>query len=281
MASAAAGCFSRCFVHPMDTLRSRVMVSTSSTVTLRSAFRDLLLTDGLRGLYRGFGISIIMQAPAVATYLTTYDASKKHITIQTGLSVTSAPVHLASGLIAETVSAVFWVPMEVIKQRAQVRSIGAASSISIARDLLSREGPRALFSGYALTVGVYGPYAMIYFMAYERFKQWSALQCTGNRNATEELSTPWIASSAATAAAIAAAVTTPLDVIKTRLQTQGDIGGRNAYKGTFHAAKIIVAEEGLVRFVRGVSARVMWIMPGTAITMSTFEYLKKRFRLGA
>lgn len=278
LASAFAGTLSRSIVHPLDTLRSRLMVSTSATSNLQKALSEVIRTDGLKGLYRGFGISVAMQAPAVATYLSTYDYSKYNISSQTGISDKNPFIHLGSGLIAETVSAVFWVPMEVIKQRAQVRTGGmaVASSAVIARDLLAHEGPRALFKGYGLTVGVFGPYSMIYFVAYERLKQ-----IAGKASRTSELSTGAVATSAALAGAVAAAFTTPLDVVKTRLQTQGDIarGGVQGYNGTWDACKMIARQEGAKGFLRGISARVLWIMPGTAITMSTFEFLKSYFQL--
>lgn len=274
----------------MDTLRSRLMVSTTGRATLRSAFRDVISSDGARGLYRGFGISIIMQAPAVATYLSTYDEAKERISQATSLRPASPAVHLMSGLVAETVSAVFWVPMEVIKQRAQVRAgaMSAASSTIIARDLLMNEGPRALFKGYGLTLGVFGPYAMIYFAAYERLKLISSQSISGDSESTDQLPTSVVAVCASAAGALAGACTTPLDVIKTRLQTQGDAvaltqstpGGRKvAYRGTWHAVRVIAMEEGWGGFFKGLSARVLWIMPGTAITFSTFEFLKRHFNL--
>jgi hypothetical protein len=291
-ASAASGALSRCIVHPLDTLRARIMVSQASSgpgVGLVSSAR----AAGLRSLYQGIGVSVVMQAPAVATYLTSYEHAKAAIATTAQLSDKHPAVHLSAGLIAETVSAVFWVPMEVVKQRAQIRT-GASSSFAVARDLLRHEGPRAFFNGYALTVGVFGPYSMFYFVSYEQLKDmWArrlAVMCH------EDLPLYAVASSASLAGATAGALTCPLDIIKTRLQTQGDIArlslgvgaspGANAsasgavlYKGTWHAAKTILIEEGMRGFLRGVSARVLWIMPGTAITMTTFEFLKSTFKL--
>lgn len=309
LASAASGCVSRTFVHPLDTIRSRLMVSTGKSCTFGSIAQDLIRADGFRGLYRGFGISVVMQAPAISTFLTTYDWAKVRLTEQQlvrseYLQVTSPAVHLVCGFVAETVSAVFWVPMEVIKQRAQVRSVlKTSTSLSILRDLLRYEGPANLFKGYGLTVGVFGPYSMIYFMCYERFKADMSCYTFGDRHGVKKLTTSSIAACAASAGAIAAACTTPLDVIKTRLQTQDDVqlvrqgkdgsktlpmsGKQNSvggnqqqmYRSTWHAAKSIAQQEGVSGFFRGVSARVLWIMPSTAITMSTFEYLKSYFNL--
>lgn len=275
LASAAAGCFSRCFVHPMDTLRTRLMASAGAT-TLRAAFRQIAARDGPRGFYRGFAVSVALQAPAVATYLTTYDVAKA----ASPLPPHAPATHLAAGLAAEAVSAVFWVPMEVVKQRAQLRSGPAGATAAVVRDLLRAEGPAALFRGYGLTLGVFGPYAMVYFVAYERFKKMA-----GKRDA-RPLPTPVVAACASAAGAIAGGITTPLDVIKTRIQTQGDVATRQgglvrprAYRGTWHAVRVIAAEEGLRGFAKGLWARVLWIMPGTAITFSTFEFLKQYFDL--
>lgn len=217
-----------------------------------------------------------MQAPAVSTYLTTYDLAKANLPLPA--SSPPAITHLTAGLTAEAISAVFWVPMEVVKQRAQVRQgeISAAGSRVIVRDLVRREGVRALFSGYGLTLGVFGPYAMVYFVMYERFK---LLAGEGERR----LGTGIVAACAAGAGAIAGAVTTPLDVVKTRIQTQGDLqgcSGGGAYRGTRDAVRVIARQEGIRGFGKGLAARVLWLMPGTAITFSTFEFLKAYFKLG-
>lgn len=260
------------------------MVSTSANVTFGGVARELVRADGLNGLYRGFGVSVCMQAPAMATFLTSYDWTKSQISKLTPLSDTSPLVHLASGLIAETVSAVFWVPMEVIKQRAQVRrgAMSHASSAAIARDLFVHEGPRALFKGYGLTLAVFGPYSMLYFTIYEQFK--SSAVWLLNLHDGSQLSMPTIATCAATAGGISAACTTPLDVIKTRWQTQGDrqvssLRTVPAYSSTWDAARSIAIKEGFSGFFRGVSARVLWIIPSKAITMSAFEFLKSYFKL--
>lgn len=273
-ASAASGALSRCVVHPLDTLRARLMASHSPT-TLFACARRVLASDGVRGLYRGFGVSVVMQAPAISTFLTTYERAKAPLADFLHVTPRHPGVHLAAGIAAETVSAVFWVPMEVVKQRAQVRG---ASSAVVARDLLRHEGARAFFKGYALTVGVFGPYSMIYFVTYERLKDWWGERLgTGEDHAALPLGA--VTASASMSGAVAGALTCPLDIVKTRLQTQGDVAVagqvRRQYSSTWHAVRSIAKEDGARGFLRGISARVLWLVPGTAITMTSFEYLKK------
>ena len=75
------------------------------------------------------------------------------------------------------------------------------------------------------------------------------------------------------AGAIASAVTTPFDVAKTRLQTQGDSGKR--YKGMFDALATIWREERLRGYVRGIRPRVVFHATSGAICWSVYEYMKQ------
>lgn len=81
------------------------------------------------------------------------------------------------------------------------------------------------------------------------------------------------------AGGVAAAATTPLDVIKTLLQTRGgasDMEIRHA-RGLFPAAGIIWRREGMKGFFRGMNARVVTAAPSTAICWSAYELAKAYF----
>ena len=69
------------------------------------------------------------------------------------------------------------------------------------------------------------------------------------------------------AGGFAAGLTTPLDVIKTLLQTRGN--ARDAelknVSGLFQAAKIIHQREGYRGYFRGLKPRIITTMPSTAI----------------
>lgn len=71
----------------------------------------------------------------------------------------------------------------------------------------------------------------------------------------------------AMAGAVAAAVTTPLDVCKTVLNTQQ--GGGVQVQGMVHAFKIVYRFAGIPGYFRGLNARILYQMPATAICWST------------
>jgi len=77
---------------------------------------------------------------------------------------------------------------------------------------------------------------------------------------------------------LAAAITCPLDVIKTRLQVQRSTA-KNKYKNAFDAAHRIITEEGFQAFTKGLVARVLWIAPGCAITIAFYEHFKQFFTI--
>ena len=72
------------------------------------------------------------------------------------------------------------------------------------------------------------------------------------------------------AGGFSAAVTTPLDVVKTRLMLGADAEGVK-YKGTMDAIRRINAEGGAGRFFAGVGPRTMWISIGGCVFFGAYE----------
>lgn len=74
------------------------------------------------------------------------------------------------------------------------------------------------------------------------------------------------------AGASAAALTTPLDVCKTLLNTQEDGVGKT--QGLIQAVKKVYSVAGIRGFFKGMQPRVLYQMPATAICWSTYEFFK-------
>ncbi|KAL6552209.1 S-adenosylmethionine carrier 1, chloroplastic/mitochondrial [Orobanche gracilis] len=72
--------------------------------------------------------------------------------------------------------------------------------------------------------------------------------------------------------ALTGAITTPLDVIKTRLMVQGS---GNQYKGIINCVQTIVREEGPAALLKGIGPRVLWIGIGGSIFFSVLESTKR------
>jgi hypothetical protein len=226
--------------------------------------------EGIRGLYKGFGAVIAATAPAHALYFMAYEASKAVLPTSPDSALSKHLVHFAAGVMADVGGSLVWVPMDVVKQRLQAQDITTAPehryrhSLHTAATIVRTEGVLGLYRGFAAGLATYGPFCGLYFVLYEEGKQrlaaWQGRSTLGAQLACGLVS-----------GAIAAAVTNPLDVIKTRLQVHGRLSA-HAYTGIGNALVRIVREEGWRAFGKGMQARVSWIAPGTAITIGACTY---------
>jgi len=150
-------------------------------------------------------------------------------------------------------------PFDVVKQRMQVHGSTYKSIGDCARTVYKREGLKAFYISYPTTLAMTIPFTAIQFAAYD------SLSKLFNPRKRYDPTAHCI--SGGLAGAFAASLTTPLDVIKTLLQTRGTSGDdriRNC-KGLSDAAKIIHEREGMRGFMRGLQPRVVTTMPSTAI----------------
>lgn len=65
-------------LYPMSVVKTRLQVATFETAerTAFSIFKNILKTDGIRGLYRGFGTVITGAIPARIIFLTSLETTK-------------------------------------------------------------------------------------------------------------------------------------------------------------------------------------------------------------
>ena len=166
--------------------------------------------------------------------------------------------HLTAGAVAGLVSSVVRVPTEVIKTR---RQVGASAGASV-RSIVAANGVAGLFVGYGSFLLRDLPFDAIEFAGYESMKTaWVKLNSKSDVNGAEA------AGMGAVAGAFAGAVTTPLDVVKTRLMTTSP----GTYRGVIHCVQKTVSEEGALAMFKGIQPRVLWIGLGGGCFFSALE----------
>ncbi|KAJ4877624.1 Mitochondrial substrate carrier family protein [Raphanus sativus] len=114
---------------PVDVVSQRLMVqgdvSLSSSCRYANgfdAFRKILCTDGPRGLYRGFGLSILTYAPSNAVWWASYSLAQRSIwsKLKRQDGGGSVVVQALSAATASGCSALITMPVDTIKTRLQV-----------------------------------------------------------------------------------------------------------------------------------------------------------------
>lgn len=271
LAGAAAGFTADAILFPLDTLKTRLQVA--APVGGRSV--GALFT----GVYAGFGPAVVASAPAAAAFFGVYDTMKRYITDSVrrvdeqrrdGVDRAEryAPlIHVAAAAIGDVAGATVRVPFEVVKQRLQ--SGVHSSAMGAVKSIIAKEGVTGFFAGYGSLILRELPFGALQFPAYEYLKKVAA------RRRGRTLETWETSVCGSLAGGFAAGLTTPIDVIKTRLMTQNAANPK--YHGVFHGMKTIAAEEGAGALISGISPRVMWMAIGGAIFFGAYEASKKAF----
>ncbi|KAK0704913.1 mitochondrial carrier domain-containing protein [Lasiosphaeris hirsuta] len=288
LAGALAGTTVDLSLFPLDTLKTRLQSS-----------QGFFAAGGFRGIYRGVGSAVVGSAPGAAFFFCTYEATKQALISRRATlggpgsdsSPSSTPFeHMLAASLGEIAACAVRVPTEVVKQRAQAGQHGG-SSLSSLMAILSQHRAvgltgvwRELYRGWGITVMREVPFTMLQFPMWEALKGWgrerrartghglfgesTAGDAPGNRShgGLSEVSAPESALYGSIAGAMAAGVTTPLDVLKTRvmLSTQRE--------SIASIVRTIVQEHGVRPFFAGIGPRIMWISIGGAIFLGSYQW---------
>lgn len=201
--------------------------------------------------------------PASAIFVGVYEPTKQKL-LKSFPENLSALAHLTAGAVGGAASSIVRVPTEVVKQRMQTGQF--ASAPDAVRLIVAKEGFKGLYAGYGSFLLRDLPFDAIQFCLYEQLRMGYKLAARRDPN------DPETAIIGAFAGAITGAITTPLDVIKTRLMVQGS---GNQYKGIFDCVRTIVREEGPPALLKGIGPRVLWIGIGGSIFFGVLERTKQ------
>lgn len=205
---------------------------------------------------------MVALAPSAALFFITYDSLKRFLKDK----VPTPIGHMLSASAGEITACLVRVPAEIVKQRTQTGILGVGNkgtSWANFKYLLqnkSGEGTlRGLYRGWNTTIMREIPFTVIQFPLYEKLKTvWASYDNT-------ELSLLKGAICGSIAGGIAAAATTPLDVIKTRIMLNKDRIGISTL------VRQMLAEEGPSVFLKGIGPRTAWISAGGAIFLGCYE----------
>ena len=174
-------------------------------------------SGGFSGIYRGIGAAAAGSAPGASLFFCTYEGMKpivgqkyKALGIQG-----DAPVHMTAACMGEVMACLVRVPTEVLKSRMQTNQPGTETLKSTFRIVISEKGTMpvfgGLYKGYGITIMREIPFALIQFPLYEwGKKQWAKSE------EVDQISPLKAASVGSITGGIAAAFTTPLDVVRSK-----------------------------------------------------------------
>ncbi|KAI0909721.1 mitochondrial carrier domain-containing protein [Ustulina deusta] len=216
------------FMHSLDTVKTRQQGDPHippKYSSLGSSYYTIWRQEGIRrGLYGGWLPAMMGSFPGTVLFFGTYEWSKRHML---DYGVQAHVSYLTAGFIGDLAASIVYVPSEVLKTRLQLQGrfnnpyfksgYNYKGTFDAARTIIRTEGFSELFSGFKATLYRDLPFSALQFMFYEQFQSW-AREWKDSRDLGVRLELL----TGAAGGGLAGVMTCPLDVVKTRLQTQID-----------------------------------------------------------
>lgn len=306
-------------INPADAACAVEEVERRTINSTWDGLRKIAQNEGPRTLWRGLSPTLAMAVPANVIYFAGYDWLRTAQKSPFHNSVSDAYIPLVAGASARMLAAVAVSPIEIFKTRMQAASHTATAAghfretMDGLREMVATQGVRTLWRGLTLTLWRDVPFSAIYWWGYEagrniiidtrgraearkegfEFRMGRGEERIERRsrsrsreNHTSTLIDSFLAG--AGSGAVAALVTTPFDVGKTRQQVTRHIGESVRDKASSAARLVrpedmsmprlllhIFQEQGLQGLFRGWAARCLKVAPACAIMISSYEIGKK------
>lgn len=258
---------------PVVALRSLGPVGTATRIIEREGFTALY--KGLTAVWTGI-------VPKMSIRFVSFELYRDNLL---GYGILSNPTSatFVAGLFSGLTEAVLVVtPAEVckIRMQAQYHSMMDPRAVNLrkytnvlqtAMVLVKEEGLGALYKGVVPTMMRQGCNQAANFTAYNY----------GKERWTERLQVAQLAPwqhliLGGVSGGVGPCLNNPLDVVKTRMQKQVIRNGEvPKYNGLVQSCTVIAKEEGAAALWKGLTPRLMRIMPGQAITFTVYEAVSK------
>ncbi|KAL7624482.1 hypothetical protein AAE478_006047 [Parahypoxylon ruwenzoriense] len=287
IAGAVAGGISRTATAPLDRLKVYLLVNTTSSANvaldtakkgqpflalknagrpLFTAITDIYKAGGIRGFFAGNGLNVVKIMPETAIRFGAYEAAKKTLASFEGHN-DMHQINPFSNLQSEYVPG---------------GARGNALLLQTARKMYAEGGARAAYRG--VTMGLVGmfPYSAIDMGTFEMLKTTYITYKARASNVHEEDAQPSTFATGlmgATSGAFGATVVYPLNVLRTRLQTQGTSMHPARYTGIWDVAQKTLRNEGVRGLYKGLMPNLLKVAPALSITWMVYENTKRLLHL--
>ncbi|KAF1837248.1 mitochondrial carrier [Decorospora gaudefroyi] len=306
VAGGIAGIVSRTSTAPLDRLKVYLIAQTSVAEEavaaakhgnivkaamnawrpLATATKELWQAGGMRSLYAGNGLNVIKVMPESAIKFGSYEAAKRIFAKIEGHN-DPAIIHswskFVSGGLAGMVSQFAVYPIDTLKFRMQCETVsgglhGNRLIWATAKKMWRTGGVVAYYRG--LPMGIFGifPYAALDLGTFEYLKRSVARRNAKRLGCHEQDAQPGGFMTAAIggfSGAFGASAVYPLNLLRTRLQSQGTVLHPRTYTGIMDVTRQTIAGEGVRGLFKGLTPNLLKVVPAVSITYVVYDKSKK------
>lgn len=243
IAGGVGGLLADVVLHPWDTVKTRLQGQHIRRYRgMLNAFAKMAREEKVRGFYGGVIPAAVGSLVSTTAYFGTYEAVKRSLlstreftsgdNLSRGSFWKRVLVYLLAGSVGDIAASVFYVPSEVLKTRFQLQgrhnnkySVSTFNYRNLPhaiRTIYLYGGYRSFYRGYIATLCRDVPFSAFQFAFYELLKEFLINQKlkAASSSFSAQLDYNQNMFVGAIAGGLAGALTNPLDVVKTQLQTR-------------------------------------------------------------
>lgn len=182
-------------------------------------------------------------------------------------------VHLFAGSISGAISTASGYPWDTVKVRLQVDpGSHRRTAARVLVETLRVEGPRGLFKGMSTPVLGEGIIQSAVFCSYGTARMWFQ-----HWNGGEELSLSQTVIAGTLSGLVAAFAVCPIDLIKVKLQVQGEASmiKSGGYTGPIHVARVLYHTHGIAGLYKGLITTICRDMPSYGVYFWSYEWTRR------
>lgn len=261
---------------PFDTTKVRLQSAPEGTYTgTIDVVKKLVKNEGFKGFYKGTMTPLVGVGACVSIQFGVNEFMKRHF-MSANMKKGHDPVltdgqFYMSGMAAGMANAILACPIEHIRIRLQTQTTGPAlykGPIDCIRQISAASGLPGLFRGMGPTLLREGHGMGAYFYTFEALVK----RDMASNNIERKDIPGWRLCLYGAGAGYAMWFTVyPIDVIKSKLQTDKLKPSQQVYSGSLDCAKKILATQGVQGFFRGFLPTILRAAPVNACTFFTFE----------
>ncbi|KAH6851034.1 mitochondrial carrier domain-containing protein [Chaetomium sp. MPI-CAGE-AT-0009] len=311
LAGAISGGVSRTATAPLDRLKVYLLVNTKTQANMAvvaakqgrplAALRNasgpivdavvsLWKAGGMRTFFAGNGLNVVKIMPESAIRFGSYEASKRFLAAYEGhndpTQISTVSKFVAGGIGGMTAQFCVY-PIDTLKFRLQCETVqggpqGNALLLRTAKNMWADGGFRSAYRGLgAGLVGMF-PYSAIDIGTFEMLKKSytrAMARYYGIHEEDAQIGNVATAILGASSGALGATIVYPLNVLRTRLQTQGTAMHPPTYTGIADVATKTLRNEGVRGLYKGLTPNLLKVAPALSITWVCYENMKNLLAL--
>ncbi|XP_061668065.1 solute carrier family 25 member 47-A isoform X1 [Syngnathoides biaculeatus] len=259
--------------YPLDTVKVRIQTQRQFT-GIWQCIATTFSKEGAHGFFKGMSVPMatisITSSVAFGTYRNCLQCLKQARGAAHGPS--TKPEIFLSGLVGGITQMLLVAPGDIVKVRLQCQTESVRRGTKpkyrgpfhCLLSILKEEGLRGLYRGATPLALRDGPGFAIYFLTYNTVCEW----LTESGKAKPAWSAVMLAGGFA--GMMSWTLSTPMDVIKARLQVDG-VRGTRRYRGLVHCVAETVRAEGVGLFFRSMGINCVRAFPVNMVVFVTYE----------